>query len=100
MKRIPKNLRTAIIGRMKADPRPMKSGAVAEAVNPIVPKGSKRTAKQMAFVLKRMVKDGDLVVATETKNGITAHGNERSRKEYSLNHEVHDPDVVTEEVNE
>lgn len=96
MKRIPKNLRMAIIGRMKADPRPMKSGAVAEAVNPIVPQSSKRTAKQMAFVLKRMVKDGDLVVATEIKNGMTAHGNERSRKEYTLNHEVHDPDVVTE----
>ena len=50
----------------------------------------------MAFVLKQMKRDGDVVVAKEVKNGLTAHGNERSRVEYTLNHEVHDPDVVQE----
>ena len=54
----------------------------------------RKTPKQMAFVPKQM-KDGD-TVAKEVKNGLTAHGNERSRVEYTLNHEVHDPDVVQE----
>ena len=51
----------------------------------------------MAFVLKQMKRDGDILVAKETKNGLTPHGNERVRVEYVLNHEVADPDIITED---
>ena len=51
----------------------------------------------MAFVLKQMKRDGDIIVAKETKNGLTPHGNERVRVEYVLNHAVEDPDIISED---
>jgi hypothetical protein len=50
----------------------------------------------MAFVLKQLKREGMVIIASEVKNGLTASGNERSRVEYCLNHEVEDPDVVEE----
>jgi hypothetical protein len=50
----------------------------------------------MAYILKQLKREGMVVIASEVKNGYTASGNERSRVEYTLNHEVEDPDVVEE----
>lgn len=97
MPRIPKTLREAIVTRLKTDCRPMSSAEVAEGVNPEVSTSHRRTPREMAFVLKQMVRDGDLLIASEVKNGFTSHGNERARVTYVLNHEVEDPDIVSEE---
>ncbi len=94
--KIPNPLRQAIVNRLKTESRSLSSGEIAESVNDSVKPAYRKTPKQMAFVLKQMKRDGDVVVAKEVKNGITAHGNERSRVEYTLNHEVHDPDVLQE----
>ena len=94
--KIPKPLRQAIVNLLKTETRPLSSAEIAESVNDTVKPSYRKTTKQMAFVLKQMKRDGDLVVAKEVKNGTTAHGNERSRVEYTLNHEVHDPDIVQE----
>ena len=95
--KIPKKLRAAIRNRLLTDNRPMSSAQVAEAVNPEVAQGHRKTPREMAFVLKQMRRDGDIIVAKETKNGLTPHGNERVRVEYVLNHEVADPDIITED---
>jgi hypothetical protein len=94
--RIPKALRTAIRTRLMTDIRPLTTKQITESVNPIVTKSNQRTSRQMAFVLKQMVREGDLMVAKETKNGLTPSGNERSRVEYILNFETVDPDIVEE----
>lgn len=95
--RIPKKLRAAIRNRLLTDNRPMSSSQISELVNPEVAQGHRKTPREMAFVLKQMKRDGDIIVATETKNGLTPHGNERVRVEYVLNHEVADPDIITED---
>ncbi len=94
--KIPKPLRQAIVDRLRADPRPQSASELTEPVNGAIKPTYRKTPKQMSFVLKQMKRDGDLVIAREVKNGTTAHGNERTRKEYTLNHEVHDPDIVEE----
>lgn len=94
--KIPKPLRQAIVNRLKNDPRPQSASEITDPVNGVVKPSYRKTTKQMAFVLKQMKRDGDVVVAKAVKNGLTAHGNERARVEYTLNHEVHDPDVVQE----
>lgn len=94
--RIPKALRTAIKTRLMTDIRPLTSKQITESVNPIVTKSNQRTSREMAFVLKQMVREGDIVIAKETKNGLTPSGNERSRVEYVLNFESVDPDIVEE----
>lgn len=75
----------------------MTSRQIADGVNPEVRPNHRKTARQMAFVLKQMERDGDLTIAKETKNGLTAHGFERSRVEYILNEAVDDPDIIEEE---
>lgn len=95
--KIPKNLRKAIRDRLMADDRPMSSATIAEVVNPVVAQAHRKTPKQMAFVLKQMKRDGDVIIAKETKNGLTPSGNTRVRVEWSLNHEVADPDIITED---
>jgi hypothetical protein len=95
--RIPNKLREAIRNRLLTDNRPMTSKQIAEVVNPEVAQGQRKTPREMAFVLKQMKRDGDIVVAKATKNGLTPHGNERVRVEYTLNHEVADPDIITED---
>jgi len=94
--KIPKPLRQAIVSRLRSEPRPQSASELTAPVNDSVKPSYRKTAKQMAFVLKQMKRDGDVVVARAVKNGMTAHGNERSRVEYTLNHEVHDPDIVQE----
>jgi len=84
MPRIPKTLRQAIVKRLTTDLRPHNSREVTESVNPDVPQQHRRTARQMAFVLKQMVREGDLVIAHSEKNGTTAHGNERHRDTYTV----------------
>jgi len=95
--KIPKKLRAAIRERLMADSRPMTSATIAEVVNPVVAQGHRRTPRQMAFVLKQMKRDGDVIIAKATKNGLTPSGNERVRVEWTLNHEVADPDIITED---
>jgi len=94
--RIPKQLRQAIKARLMQDTRPLTSKQISDAVNPVVSSGNQKTPREMAFVLKQMKRDGDVVVAKETKNGLTPHGNERVRVEYVLNHAVEDPDIISE----
>ena len=95
--KIPNKLREAIKTRLMQDGRPMSSSQISEAVNPTVANSHRKTPREMAFVLKQMKRDGDILVAKETKNGLTPHGNERVRVEYVLNHEVSDPDIITED---
>lgn len=95
--KIPKKLRAAIKNRLLTDTRPLSSREIAEVVNPEVAQGHRKTPREMAFVLKQMKRDGDIIVAKETKNGLTPHGNERVRVEYVLNHEVADPDIISED---
>ena len=95
--RIPKKLREAIIARLKNETRPLNSKQISEAVNPVVASAHNKNPKQMAFVLKQMKRDGDIIVAKETKNGLTPHGNERVRVEYVLNHAIEDPDIISED---
>ena len=95
--KIPKKLRQAIRDRLMNDNRPMSSATIADAVNPVVAQGHRKTPKQMAFVLKQMRRDGDVIIAKETKNGLTPSGNERVRVEWALNHEVADPDIISED---
>jgi len=94
--RIPKALRTAIRTRLRNDTRPMTSKDISDSVNPMVKKSNQRTVREMAFVLKQMAREGDLIISKETKNGLTPSGNERSRVEYVLNFEAVDPDIVEE----
>tara|TARA_B100000886_G_scaffold179796_1_gene123327 strand:+ start:1678 stop:1908 length:231 start_codon:yes stop_codon:yes gene_type:complete len=75
----------------------MSSSQISEAVNPTVANSHRKTPREMAFVLKQMKRDGDILVAKETRNGLTPHGNERVRVEYVLNHEVADPDIIMED---
>ena len=97
MPRIPNALRQAIKQRLLTDSRPMSSQEVADGVNSTVSASHRRSPRQMAFVLKQMVREGDLIIASSIKNGLTAHGNERSRVTFALNHEVEDPDIVSED---
>jgi hypothetical protein len=94
--RIPKALKTAIRARLQNEPRPQSPADIANAVNPTVASGHRRSPVKMAFVLKQLKREGMVIIASEVKNGLTASGNERSRVEYCLNHEVEDPDVVEE----
>ena len=96
MKRIPKALRQAIKTKLKTETRPLNSAQIADAVNSTVKSTYRKTARQMAFVLKQMTRDGDLLIAETTKNGYTSSGNERVRQTYVLNHEVEDPDIIGE----
>ena len=95
--KIPNKLREAIKTRLMQDGLPMSSSQISEAVNPTVANSHRKTPREMAFVLKQMKRDGDILVAKETKNGLTPHGNERVRVEYVLNHEVAAPDIITED---
>ena len=95
--KIPNKLREAIKTRLMQDGRPMSSSQISEAVNPTVANSHRTTPREMAFVLKQMKRDGDILVAKETKIGLTPPGNERVRVEYVLNHEVADPDIITED---
>lgn len=94
--RIPNKLREAIKTRLMQDSRPLTSKQISEAVNPVVASSHRKTPREMAFVLKQMKRDGDIIVAKETKNGLTPHGNERVRVEYVLNHAVEDPDIISD----
>lgn len=94
--RIPKALRNAIRTRLRNDTRSQSASDITLAVNPMVKKSNQRTVREMAFVLKQMRREGDILVSKETKNGITAAGSERSRVEYVLNFEAVDPDIVEE----
>jgi|TARA_R110001583_G_scaffold4543_7_gene26116 hypothetical protein len=95
--RIPTKLRQAIKTRLRTDPRPHSSRQITDSVNPEVKQSCRRTSREMAFVLKQMVRDGDLVITNETKNGLTPSGNERTRVEYILNLSVEDPDIISDE---
>lgn len=92
--RIPKALRRAIVKKLKTETTPLSSSDIAERVNNEVNAQNQKTPKQMAFVLKQLVREGTLIVASSVKNGINAHGNERTRDEYTLNFESEDPDIV------
>ena len=90
-KKIPKSLARSIVKNLHGQDA-LPSGALSDRINndPDLPPSMKKTPKQMAYIMNKMVKDfpdiiEDVVVA---RNGISHHGNERFRKAFVIKESV------------
>ncbi len=92
-KKIPKTLKKSIVRALMSAPGddPLTAAQVATRVNddPDLPEQYRKTPKQMAFVLNRLVADLDGVDAVVlSKNGVSHHGTARHRKGYTATYDT------------
>lgn len=84
-KRIPKKLASSILRALALSNEPLPAGVIAERVknDPEVPPNQRKSSHQMAYVLKQLEREYDVVEEQViSSNGMSHHGTPRYRKGY------------------